>query len=91
MVGSKKGKDPELSERAFISASHRDNREMDGRRESAKKADEIHFERTGKHLDINDDAILNKEMYKEVGEEDEEEEVEEEKPTPRKKVTTHHK
>ncbi|CAG8518857.1 10481_t:CDS:2 [Ambispora leptoticha] len=56
----------ENQERAFIAASHRGDRSIEARMESARKASEVHKKRTGKSLKITEDDVRNEEMYREV-------------------------
>ncbi|CAJ0839156.1 6681_t:CDS:2 [Entrophospora sp. SA101] len=61
----------ENQERAYIAASHRGDRSIEARIESARKASEIHKKRTGKALRITPEDVRNEEMYQEVDEEEE--------------------
>jgi len=61
----------ENQERAYIAASHRGDRSMEARIESARKASEIHKKRTGKALRITPEDVRNEEMYQEVDPEEE--------------------
>jgi len=79
--------DPELSERSLIAASHRTNRSMEGRMESAMKASEVHYERTGKHFRITEETVKSKGPYEETSGD----EQEEEKPTKKKSTHASHK
>ncbi|CAG8557368.1 276_t:CDS:2 [Ambispora gerdemannii] len=56
----------ENQERAFIAASHRGDRSLEARMESARKASEVHKKRTGKALKITEEDVRNEEMYREV-------------------------
>ncbi|CAG8603365.1 2614_t:CDS:2, partial [Gigaspora rosea] len=58
-------------ERAYIAASHRGDRSMEARIESARKASEIHKKRTGKALRITPEDVRNEEMYQEIDPEEE--------------------
>ncbi|KAK9687563.1 hypothetical protein K7432_014743 [Basidiobolus ranarum] len=60
----------ENQERAYIAASHRGDRPLEGRLKSAHKASEIHKRRTGKSLKITEEDVLNEEMYAEVSEDE---------------------
>ncbi|KAI1962055.1 hypothetical protein LOZ58_003136 [Ophidiomyces ophidiicola] len=64
-------KDParlEHQERAYIAASRRTDRSPQARFGSARRASELHFERSGRHLRITMEAVLNEEMYEELDE-----------------------
>ncbi|RIA90498.1 hypothetical protein C1645_823270 [Glomus cerebriforme] len=61
----------ENQERAYIAASHRGDRSMEARIESARKASEIHKKRTGKALRITAEDVRNEEMYQEIDPEEE--------------------
>ncbi|CAI2165055.1 12777_t:CDS:2 [Funneliformis geosporum] len=61
----------ENQERAYIAASHRGDRSMEARIESARKASEIHKKRTGKALRITPEDVRNEEMYQEIDPEEE--------------------
>ncbi|KAG9294327.1 hypothetical protein G9A89_001832 [Geosiphon pyriformis] len=61
----------ENQERAFIAASHRGDRSIEARMESARKASEIHKKRTGKALHITEQDVRNEEMYREIDPEEE--------------------
>ncbi|CAG8472638.1 1662_t:CDS:2 [Paraglomus occultum] len=61
----------ENQERAYIAASHRGDRSLEARMESARKASEIHKKRTGKALRITEDDVRNEEMYQEIDEPEE--------------------
>ncbi|KAG9290894.1 hypothetical protein G9A89_011044 [Geosiphon pyriformis] len=56
----------ENQERAFIAASHRGDRSIEARMESARKASELHKKRTGKALRITEQDVRNEEMYREM-------------------------
>ncbi|CAG8449471.1 10505_t:CDS:2 [Diversispora eburnea] len=62
----------ENQERAYIAASHRGDRSMEARIESARKASEIHKKRTGKALRITPEDVRNEEMYQEINENEQE-------------------
>ncbi|CAG8595669.1 12232_t:CDS:2 [Racocetra fulgida] len=55
----------------YIAASHRGDRSMEARIESARKASEIHKKRTGKALRITPEDVRNEEMYQEIDPEEE--------------------
>ncbi|GBC07713.1 hypothetical protein RclHR1_07640011 [Rhizophagus clarus] len=61
----------ENQERAYIAASHRGDRSMEARIESARKASDIHKKRTGKALRITAEDVRNEEMYQEIDLEEE--------------------
>ncbi|KAK1831228.1 hypothetical protein QBC39DRAFT_96272 [Podospora conica] len=50
-------------ERAFIAASRRSDRSAEARLESAHKASEVHFQRTGRRLKITPQIVENGEQY----------------------------
>lgn len=50
-------------ERAFIAASRRSDRSAEARLESAHKASEVHFRRTGRRLKITPQIVENGEQY----------------------------
>ncbi|CAB4439552.1 unnamed protein product [Rhizophagus irregularis] len=56
----------ENQERAYIAASHRGDRSMEARIESARKASDIHKKRTGRALRITAEDVRNEEMYQEI-------------------------
>ncbi|RHZ82248.1 hypothetical protein Glove_110g110 [Diversispora epigaea] len=62
----------ENQERAYIAASHRGDRSMEARIESARKASEIHKKRTGKALRITPEDVRNEEMYQEINDDEQE-------------------
>ncbi|KAK6506338.1 hypothetical protein TWF506_011256 [Arthrobotrys conoides] len=53
----------ENQERAYIAASHRTDRSLEARMESARRASEIHKQRTGKFFKITEKAVLAGEVY----------------------------
>lgn len=53
-------------DRAYIAASRRSDRSLDARIESARRASEIHEQRTGRPLSVTKEDVLNEEMYEEV-------------------------
>ncbi|RVD85017.1 uncharacterized protein DFL_003351 [Arthrobotrys flagrans] len=53
----------ENQERAYIAASHRTDRSLEARMESARRASEIHKQRTGKFFRITEKAVLAGEVY----------------------------
>ncbi|KAK6497729.1 hypothetical protein TWF481_012132 [Arthrobotrys musiformis] len=53
----------ENQERAYIAASHRSDRSLEARMESARRASEIHKQRTGKFFQITEKAVLAGEVY----------------------------
>ncbi|ORY79384.1 hypothetical protein BCR37DRAFT_388416 [Protomyces lactucae-debilis] len=55
----------ENQERAYIAASRRSDRSIEARIESAKRASELHKQRTGKALRVTEQDVLNEEMYEE--------------------------
>lgn len=55
----------ENQERAYIAASRRSDRSIEARIESAKRASELHKQRTGKALRVTEKDVLNEEMYEE--------------------------
>lgn len=52
--------------RAYIAASRRSDRSLDARIESARRASEIHEQRTGRPLRVTKVDVLNEEMYEEI-------------------------
>lgn len=58
-------KSTENKERAYVAASRRSDRSIEARLESARRASEIHEERTGKALIVSEAIVLNDEMYEE--------------------------
>ncbi|KAK2780802.1 hypothetical protein FQN52_002063 [Onygenales sp. PD_12] len=52
-------------ERAFIAASRRGDRTIEARIESATRASEVHYQRTGKYLRITREDVENETMYEE--------------------------
>ncbi|EXJ67016.1 uncharacterized protein A1O5_09662 [Cladophialophora psammophila CBS 110553] len=54
-------------ERAYIAASRRNDRTLEARVESARRASEVHKRRTGRALRITPEDVLNDEMYEEEG------------------------
>ncbi|KAK2813089.1 hypothetical protein FQN50_000766 [Emmonsiellopsis sp. PD_5] len=52
-------------ERAFIAASRRGDRTIEARMESANRASEVHYQRTGKYLRITREDVENETMYEE--------------------------
>lgn len=52
--------------RAYIAASRRSDRSLDARIESARRASEIHEQRTGRPLRVTKEDVLNEEMYEEI-------------------------
>ncbi|KAK6524615.1 hypothetical protein TWF281_011518 [Arthrobotrys megalospora] len=59
----------ENQERAYIAASHRTDRSLEARMESARRASEIHKQRTGKSYKISEAAVLAGEVYMDDDEE----------------------
>ncbi|KAK6346029.1 hypothetical protein TWF730_010363 [Orbilia blumenaviensis] len=59
----------ENQERAYIAASHRTDRSLEARMESARRASEIHKQRTGKHYKISEESVLAGEVYMDDDEE----------------------
>ncbi|KAF3005597.1 hypothetical protein E8E13_000953 [Curvularia kusanoi] len=55
----------ENQERAYIAASRRSDRSLEARIESARRASEIHKERTGRALRVTERDVINNEMYEE--------------------------
>ncbi|KAK6331772.1 hypothetical protein TWF718_002313 [Orbilia javanica] len=53
----------ENQERAYIAASHRADRSLEARMESARRASEIHKQRTGKFFRVTEKAVLEGEVY----------------------------
>jgi hypothetical protein len=51
--------------RAYIAASRRSDRSLEARIESARRASEIHYRRTGKRLRVTENDVINEEMYEE--------------------------
>ncbi|KAI9009297.1 hypothetical protein DFJ74DRAFT_772882 [Hyaloraphidium curvatum] len=56
----------ENRERSYVAASHRGDRSIEARMESAQKASEIHEKRTGKALEITQEAVEREENYPEA-------------------------
>ncbi|KIW89057.1 uncharacterized protein Z519_10542 [Cladophialophora bantiana CBS 173.52] len=54
-------------ERAYIAASRRNDRTLEARVESARRASEVHKRRTGRALRITPEDVMNDEMYEEEG------------------------
>ncbi|TAQ87337.1 hypothetical protein B7494_g4308 [Chlorociboria aeruginascens] len=69
-AGSSRVESPKTSleyrERAFTAASRRSDRSLEARMDSARKASEVHKQRTGRYLNITEEAVANEEMYEEV-------------------------
>jgi len=55
----------ENQERAYIAASRRSDRSLEARVESARRASEIHKQRTGRGLRVTEQDVANEEMYEE--------------------------
>jgi hypothetical protein len=55
----------ENQERAYIAASRRNDRSLEARVESARRASEIHKKRTGRGLKVTEQDVMNEEMYEE--------------------------
>jgi len=55
----------ENQERAYIAASRRNDRSLEARLESARRASEIHKKRTGRGLRVTEQDVINEEMYEE--------------------------
>ncbi|KAK0263557.1 hypothetical protein LTR35_017556 [Friedmanniomyces endolithicus] len=55
----------ENQERAFIAASRRNDRSLEARVESARRASETHKRRTGRSLRVTEQDVINEEMYEE--------------------------
>lgn len=55
----------ENQERAYIAASRRSDRSLEGRVESARRAAEIHKRRTGRTLRVTEQDVINEETYEE--------------------------
>ncbi|KAK5695098.1 hypothetical protein LTR17_024623 [Elasticomyces elasticus] len=55
----------ENQERAYIAASRRSDRGLEARFESAKRASEIHKQRTGRSLRVTEQDVINEEIYEE--------------------------
>ncbi|KAK6394849.1 hypothetical protein LTR81_026217, partial [Elasticomyces elasticus] len=55
----------ENQERAYIAASRRSDRGLETRVVSVKRASEIHKQRTGRSLRVNEQDVMNEEIYEE--------------------------
>ncbi|KAK5700179.1 hypothetical protein LTR17_023147 [Elasticomyces elasticus] len=55
----------ENQERAYIAASRRSDRSLEARVVSAKRASEIHKQRTGRSLQVTEQDVINEEIYEE--------------------------
>ncbi|EMC99968.1 hypothetical protein BAUCODRAFT_357991 [Baudoinia panamericana UAMH 10762] len=55
----------ENQERAYVAASRRSDRSLEARVESARRASEIHKRRTGRSLKVDEQSVLNEDMYEE--------------------------
>ncbi|KAK0333130.1 hypothetical protein LTR02_017089 [Friedmanniomyces endolithicus] len=55
----------ENQERAYIAASRRNDRSLEARVESARRASETHKRRTGHSLRVTEQDVINEEMYEE--------------------------
>lgn len=53
----------ENQERAYIAASRRSDRSMEARMESARRASEIHYKRTGKQLVVTEADVQREDVY----------------------------
>jgi len=70
----------ENQERAYIAASRRSDRSIEARVESARRASDIHKQRTGKSLRVRQEDVVNEEMY---------EEEDDDMPMPYRHLTAH--
>ncbi|KAI9138312.1 hypothetical protein BKA69DRAFT_1092157 [Paraphysoderma sedebokerense] len=59
----------ENQERSLIAASHRGDRDLEARMESARKASDLHKKRTGRALNITEEDVLAEKMYDEIDDE----------------------
>lgn len=55
----------ENQERAYTAASRRSDRSLEARVESARRASEIHFQRTGRRLRVTQEDVENGDLYEE--------------------------
>ncbi|KAK3615557.1 hypothetical protein LTR56_026518 [Elasticomyces elasticus] len=55
----------ENQERAYIAASRRSDRTLEGRVESARRASEVHKRRTGRSLRVTEQDVVDEEVYEE--------------------------
>ncbi|TPX48094.1 hypothetical protein SeLEV6574_g02228 [Synchytrium endobioticum] len=60
----------ENQERALVAASHRGDRTIPARMESARKASELHYKRTGHKLYITEDLVAQERAYPEIDDDD---------------------